>query len=74
MDALLIISKSFDFAIEETSVYDIGGWVESEVKYLRVDGDDWHSSEAVQRLSWYGASNLRAIVPLPPSFKRMSSD
>lgn len=53
VDALLVISKSFDLAIEETSVYDIGGWVESEVEYLRVDRDDWHGQ--AQRVRQYSA-------------------
>jgi hypothetical protein len=59
MGALFIISKSFDLAIEKTSVYDIGGWVESEVKYLRVDRDDWHSKWVRQYSAWAGKALAR---------------
>ena len=42
MCALVVIRESFDLSVEETGIYYIFSWVESEVKDLRADGDDWH--------------------------------
>ena len=42
MRALVVIGEGFDFAVEETGVYYGRSWVESEVEYLRAEGDDWH--------------------------------
>jgi hypothetical protein len=46
MRALLVICEGFDFAVEETGVYYARSWVESEVKDLRAEGDDWHRTVA----------------------------
>ncbi len=49
MHTLVIIGEGFDLAVEKTRVDDIGGWMESQVKDLGANRNDWHDADVVRK-------------------------
>ena len=78
MDTLVVIGEGFDLAVEKARIDDALGWVESQVKDLRANRNDWHSSDVVnvERETPRGrlGARLYTVTPQPqPSTVSVSS-